>query len=172
MSESLYWEGGATFLAWSAHGWLGPTGSVYGSYGINGWVEHNQCEDDFTLSIHSDAPNWRWRQAGVKGVGNIPLLLDAPWIDTWPSEYDFPASYDDENYSLGSLMARFMKNRHEGGINCLFLDYSVRKIGLKELYILKWSRDFDTNGPWTLAGGVTRSEWESKASWMVNFKDY
>ncbi len=166
VSQSKYWEGGATFLAWSAQGqFLGEPGEVYGSYGINGYVEHNQCETDPHAPI-------RWRQAGVKGAGNIPLLLDAPWIDCWPTEFDEPPGIADLNYSLGSMMARFMKNRHDGVMNCLFLDYSVRKIGLKEMYVLKWSRDFNTNGPSTLAGGVTRAYWESKAPWMVNFKDY
>jgi prepilin-type N-terminal cleavage/methylation domain-containing protein/prepilin-type processing-associated H-X9-DG protein len=162
----FYWEGGATFLAWSAHVWLGPEGSAYGSYGINGYVEHNQCGTDPFSPI-------RWRQAGVKNAGNIPLLLDAPWIDCWPTEFDLPADVDDENWSLGSHMARFMKNRHDGGINCLFLDYSVRKIGLKEMYTLKWNREFRTDGPWTLAGGATRSDWEGAGTgWMKDFKDY
>jgi prepilin-type N-terminal cleavage/methylation domain-containing protein len=163
----FYSEGGSTFLAWSAHGWLGPEGSVYGSYGVNGYVEHNQCEDNDPF------PLVRWRQAGVKNAGNIPLLLDAPWIDTWPTEFDNPADVDDENWSLGSQMARFMKNRHDGGIDCLFVDYSVRRIGLKEMYILKWNREFRTDGPWTLAGGVTRSDWEGAGTgWMKDFKDY
>jgi len=165
VSKNLYWEGGATFLAWSAQGWLGPTGSVYGSYGINGYVEHNQCEYD-------PFPLIRWRQSGVKGAGNVPLLLDAPWIDCWPTEFDEPPGIADLNWSAGSMIARFMINRHEGRINCLFLDYSVRKIGLKEMYVLKWNRQFNTNGPCTLAGGVTRSYWESEAPWMVNLKDY
>jgi prepilin-type N-terminal cleavage/methylation domain-containing protein len=168
VDPAFYWEGGATFLAWCSNGgWLGEPGEVYGSYGINGWVEHNQCETDFI-----GMPHLRWRQGGVKNAGNVPLLLDAPWIDTWPLKTDEPAKYDDEYFSLGSFMARFMKNRHDSGINCLFLDYSVRKIGLKEMYTLKWHREFRTDGPWTLAGNVTRSDWESKASWMVNFKDY
>ena len=174
VSPSIYWEGGATFLAWcSNNGWLGEPGEVYGSYGVNGWVENNQCEDDFLIDfIGPDAPNWRWRQSGVKGAGNIPLLLDAPWIDCWPVDFDEPRAHAELNWSQGSFIARFMINRHEGRINCLFLDYSVRKIGLKEMYTLKWNRNFNTSGAWTLAGDVTRSDWEGAAEWMVNFKDY
>ena len=51
----------------------------------------------------------------------------------------------------------------------LFMDWSVRKVGLKELWTLKWSRDFDTAGPWTLAGGVKPEDWPA---WMQRFKDY
>lgn len=61
-------------------------------------------------------------------------------------------------------------NRHETGTtNALFLDFSVRKVGLKELWTLKWDRLFDTAGPWTKAGGVTPADWPE---WMRNFKDY
>jgi len=71
----------------------------------------------------------------------------------------------------------FCMNRHNGYINGLFLDWSVRKIGLKELWTLKWysdfdtwySDDFDTSNSWTRAGGVQPEDWPE---WMRNFKDY
>ena len=55
-------------------------------------------------------------------------------------------------------------NRHEGGVNCLVLDWSVRKIGLKEFWTLKWDRNYDTRGPWTKAGGVQPEDWPE---WMA-----
>ena len=66
-------------------------------------------------------------------------------------------------------MARCCINRHSGAINCLFLDGSARKVGLKELWALKWHKSFDTAGPWTQAGGVTVADWPQ---WMHEFKDY
>jgi len=60
-------------------------------------------------------------------------------------------------------------NRHDGGINAAFLDGSVRKVGLKELWTLKWKRQFNTAGPWTKAGGVQPEDWPQ---WMRGFKDY
>ena len=51
----------------------------------------------------------------------------------------------------------------------LFMDWSVRKVGLKELWTLKWNRQFDTTGPWTKAGGVDPSSWPE---WIRRFKDY
>ena len=60
-------------------------------------------------------------------------------------------------------------NRHEGGVNALFMDWSVRKVGLKELWTLKWHREFDTTNPWTRAGGVQPDDWPE---WMRGFKDY
>ncbi|MHC4541713.1 MAG: hypothetical protein ACYS74_18355, partial [Planctomycetota bacterium] len=67
-------------------------------------------------------------------------------------------------------MKRFCLNRHQNGtINGVFVDWSVRAIGLKELWKLKWHREFDTNGPWTIAGRVQPSDWPE---WMRKFKDY
>jgi len=44
-----------------------------------------------------------------------------------------------------------------------------RTVGLKELWTLKWHREFDTAGPWTKAGGVLPGDWPE---WLRKFKDY
>ena len=49
------------------------------------------------------------------------------------------------------------------------MDFSARKVGLKELWTLKGNRNFDTCGPWTTCGGVQPSDWPE---WMQDFKDY
>jgi len=63
----------------------------------------------------------------------------------------------------------FCFNGHDGCVNAVFLDWSVRKVGLKELWTLKWFKDFDTRGPWTKAGGARPTSWPP---WMRGFKDY
>ena len=65
-------------------------------------------------------------------------------------------------------MDLFCIDRH-GGVNVLFMDWSVRKVGLKELWTLKWHRRYITEGPWTKAGGAVASDWPA---WMRPFKDY
>jgi len=66
-------------------------------------------------------------------------------------------------------MAPFCINRHNEHVNTLFLDWSVRKIGLKELWTLKWYKEFNTANEWTRAGGVQPEDWPE---WMRKFKDY
>ena len=156
---------GAKFYAWFSKGWI--TKDRYGSYGVNGWVENNQCSEE----EGTDAEAWRWRHANVKGGGNIPLLLDNQWIDGWPEDEDVPPKYDDQDYRFDPTthMDRFMMNRHDGYINGVFVDFTVRRIGLKELYTLKWHRAYDVRGTWTLAGNVSRDMWPE---WLQKFKDY
>jgi len=87
----------------------------------------------------------------------VPILLDAKSPGDRPLSTDEPSSID------------FCINRHNGRINGLFLDWSVREIGLKELWTLKWCPNFDTAGLWTQAGGVQAEGWPD---WMRGFKDY
>jgi hypothetical protein len=67
------------------------------------------------------------------------------------------------------MMWPFCINRHNGHVNTPFLDWSVRKVGLKELWVLKWHDEFDTAGRWTKAGGVKPEDWPL---WMRSFRDY
>jgi prepilin-type processing-associated H-X9-DG protein len=163
-------EIGATFHAWSAQSWflLPPykPGEIYGSFGINGWVEHNRCPDE-----SENNKRRRWRHDAVKSAGNIPLILDDQWIDGWPQDWQDPPVYEDQDYRSqpGSAFVRFMINRHNGYVNGAFVDYSVRPLGLKELYTLKWNRLFDTSNRWTLAGDVNPSDWPE---WLQKFKEY
>jgi hypothetical protein len=49
------------------------------------------------------------------------------------------------------------------------MDWSIRKLGLKELWTLAWSPDFNVNGPFTRAAGMQAEDWPA---WMRRFKDY
>ena len=80
-----------------------------------------------------------------------------------------PAQYDGQWISYDNEMMHFAINRHETGTNVLFMDWSVRKVGLKELWTLKWHREYPVNGPWTRAGGVQPEDWPE---WMRELKDY
>jgi prepilin-type processing-associated H-X9-DG protein len=96
------------------------------------------------------------------------VLLDSthpwgtPYVNIAP-----PLNPEPMGNSIG--MAPLCINRHNGYVNGLFLDWSVRKIGLKELWTLKWYKEFDTANEWTRAGGVQPDNWPE---WMRGFKDY
>ena len=60
-------------------------------------------------------------------------------------------------------MNRVCVDRHDGFMNSLFADWTVRKVGLKELWTLKWSLGYETNGRWTRGGNVQAGAWPE---WM------
>ncbi|MCP4589487.1 MAG: prepilin-type N-terminal cleavage/methylation domain-containing protein [bacterium] len=164
---------GGTFLAWG-RSW--PGGQVsdhwdsYGSYGCNGAIvsywEHG--------NLHTpEMKDCAWRTADVRGRDKIPVYFDCarPWNGGSAAEdYMAPPEYEATPTAVGfTVWNSSCINRHDGGGNMLFLDWSVRKVGLKELWTLKWHRKYETAGPWTKAGGVMPGDWPA---WMRSFRDY
>jgi len=171
---------GKTFRAWVStieRRELPCKEQIYGSYGESFYIRDNLYRMHPGHWERGD-PSWYWRTCLVKGTANIPVLLDSIFVEGFPDSVDLPPPYegvppylpfsgpDSDRYSY---MSEFSINRHAGGVNGLFMDWSVRKVGLKELWTLKWHRKYNTNGPWTKAGGVRPEDWPQ---WMRNFKDY
>ncbi|MDH4241136.1 MAG: type II secretion system GspH family protein [Phycisphaerae bacterium] len=136
------------------------------SYGANCWIY--QTETD----IQGRPAAWHWGTTiDVRGLNNIPVFLDSMWRGGGPfyqggninsdriSPPDYNGQWQPHTYS--GEMRHFCIDRHKECINCVFMDWSVRKVGLKELWKLKWHRQFDTSG-WP---GV----WPE---WMRQFKNY
>jgi hypothetical protein len=49
------------------------------------------------------------------------------------------------------------------------MDWSARKVGIKELWTLKWHRTYNTADYYTRAGGVRAGDWPL---WLRHFPDY
>ena len=109
-----------------------------------------------------------WGTFNVPQANNVPLFVDALRFDLWPSDTHAPADYEFAAWSSNN-MGRCCINRHDGYVGCAFADSSARKVGLKELWTLKWSKNFNTAGQWTLAGGVSPEDWPE---WLRPYKDY
>ncbi len=99
---------------------------------------------------------------------HIPVLLDCVNFYSQASASDEPPACEGALSSPGDIKS-WCIDRHHGAINGLFLDWSVRTVGLKELWTLDWSPWFDAHGPWTKAGGVQPNDWPR---WMRACKDY
>jgi prepilin-type processing-associated H-X9-DG protein len=134
-----------------------------GSYGVNAWIYNpprEVTEDPFGLPTSNC-----WRHINVRSADKIPLLLDSMWIDAWPDTTNDPPPHDgDFNGSISNgsrQIGMFCISRHDGTVNGAFVDFSVRKIGLKELWKLKWHRNSKLN--------ATTPEWPD---WMKGFRDY
>ena len=81
-------------------------------------------------------------------------------------------AYWAENNGSSDCMSRFCLDRHNENINMLFMDLTARKVGLKELWTLKWHRQFNTRGPWTLADPDSSTRWKMAAPWMAHMIEY
>ncbi len=103
----------------------------------------------------------------------IPLVFDALREAVAPGHFDAPPAYDGDCWGGRGADRPEMKSvcidRHQGTVNALFLDWAARKVDLKELWTLKWGDLFETDGLWTIAGGVSPADWPP---WMRKFKDY
>jgi len=157
-----------TFTAWWRFISLPEGGEIRdsGSYSINSWT------NNMTKDLGSRPMAWFWKNVNaIKGKANIPVFADATWHDAWPKAYDNPpptgAGWDD--FGTSNEMWNFCIDRHNGAVNHVFMDWSARKVGFKELWKLKWHRQFNTDGTWTQAGGVQPTNWPK---WMKDFKDY
>ncbi len=184
---------GGTFLAW---GRFWPRDNwpwdMYGSYGINSytcWPSRMSAEKHIEDYREYFVPYF-WSTPHVKGASNVPMQLDSslsysgwlrdgaepPVCDAIPTESVRPIYHppgprepepDHEYGECGETPSCI--NRHDGYVNGLFFDWLVRKVGLKELWTLKWHNEYDTRGPWTKAGGMQPEDWPQ---WMRRFKDY
>jgi type II secretory pathway pseudopilin PulG len=140
---------GDTFNAWTI---ISPEPAFRASYGYNDWVFSNLSGDWMSLRYASvDVLT-------VKNRASIPVLLDAKMPMDNPRDNSAPPA-----------ASSFCIDRHLACVNGVFLDGSVRRIGLKELWTLKWHQSFDTANRWTLAGGVKPEDWPK---WMRSFRDY
>jgi hypothetical protein len=159
---------GRTFIAWGVFdGTHWKEAGDYGSYGINSWC---YGPDRINYEDQAGLEKWCWGRPSVRGAGYVPLFLDCLWIDGWPQHADSPPPYPDPPpHEAAPNMRRFCMERHNSCIQGVFLDDAARKIGLKELWLLKWHKEFDRNGPWTRAGGVEAEDWPE---WMRHIKDY
>lgn len=147
------WKEGPTDSDWGWGGSWVPKEGFFGSYAMNRYI------------LNKSSPEY-WRKISVKGADNVPVFVDCMYVAISPAPTDAPPVYDG---ARSAQMQFSCMNRHVGHINGLFLDWSAPKIGLKELWTLKWHRQFDTAGPWTKAGGMNPEDWPK---WMRNFKDY
>jgi prepilin-type N-terminal cleavage/methylation domain-containing protein/prepilin-type processing-associated H-X9-DG protein len=152
------------------------TPNYHGSYGMNNWLAIPRTDGSFVIGCAQGMRQHEesfWLTANVGGQAEIPTFLDAWWWCAWVKDTDTPPRYDGDRSSFPcgcrNSIHRFCTNRHDGYVNSAFLDSSVRKVGLKQLWTLKWYRRFNIGNPWTRAGRVSAQDWPE---WLRSFRDY
>ena len=173
-AKKLYTDGAMPPLGAWEQTWDNGGNDVAGqpfasSYGINQWVY------DASGTTGGRILSQIWRRTDVKKPNQVPVFGDCAITGATPNDTDLPPqSPEDAAYVWGSgggphEIRRFSMNRHGGAMNMLFMDWSVRKVGLKGLWTLKFHRTWNTANRYTMAGGVSGEDWPD---WMRSFKDY
>jgi prepilin-type N-terminal cleavage/methylation domain-containing protein len=144
---------------------LNPNGAN-GSFGLNGYML-GRASGNYQSGV--SAQDGYRDVYSAKNTNSVPVMLDSLRFDGWPIDTAGPAADEYSGWSNDPQIGRYCINRHRGMTSVSFLDWSARKVGLKELWTLQWHRSFRTRGPWTMAGGVRAEDWPL---WMRPFKDY
>jgi prepilin-type N-terminal cleavage/methylation domain-containing protein/prepilin-type processing-associated H-X9-DG protein len=142
-----------TFLAWGTVGVgayslaaTSPWGRVgmAGSYGFNGWMA-NPPDAELAAAGASSTASGYWRKLTAAGTfANAPLFADCVWQGSNPLPTDPPASYSGE-CAVDATFQSFCIPRHPGRnpTDMVFVDGSVSAVGLKQLWQLPWSKNYD-----------------------------
>lgn len=171
-AQGINWWG-STFMAWGPiptwDSGGGRTAGLYGSYGINGYMYIPGTDP-----LYNKEAERFWKTPNVKGTADVPMLLDCYFWCGWPDDDDTPPTEEDkQEKSDENAMNRYCLNRHDGHVNAVFLNYNVRKVGLKELWTINWHKGFNRANAWTIAGGVTSDDWANWGDgWMAKFRNY
>jgi len=155
-------KNGTTRLAWS-FGEAWQVSDIFGSsYSQNFWI--GASRGFYGVSLPA-----LWSSCLVKEASDVPVYSDCRAGEALPDASDEPPAEEDAPLGSAWGLPRYAMDRHGGGINVLFMDWSVRKTGVKGLWTLKWTKEFDRAGPWTKAGGIQAENWPE---WMRGFKEY
>ncbi|MHC4620894.1 MAG: H-X9-DG-CTERM domain-containing protein [Planctomycetota bacterium] len=147
-ATTTYAEGGVNpHMAWPASL---DVGQLKGSYGINLWISNQSATGRY------------WRTPYRANAAHGLVFVDAQYKDMQPYPQDIPPIYETDLWTPGPYneMRRACVGRHNGAVNAVFLDGSVRKLGLKYLWRQQWYRGWDMDYPLPV--------WPE---WMSNFKE-
>ncbi|HUW18426.1 MAG TPA: type II secretion system protein [Sedimentisphaerales bacterium] len=137
------------------------------SYGNNFWFTQDEGNvrgvdlPDGTPKLWGKAPG---SILGAKYANRVPMVLDSISGGNCPLPSDKPPTYDGEPYP-GSTnkneIRNFCINRHDGYVNVVFLDFSVRRVSLKGLWYIWWHRGWPI--PYELSEPL---DWNDPQHWM------
>ena len=104
------------------------------SYGNNNWL-YNPPPN--VSAIQGRRSDWHWRTINPSGhdLHNIPMFMDMMWRGGGPFRARMaPPAYNGEWSGYNAEMKHFAMDRHNGGIQGVFMDHSVRHVPIKKLW--------------------------------------
>jgi prepilin-type N-terminal cleavage/methylation domain-containing protein/prepilin-type processing-associated H-X9-DG protein len=138
-----------------------------GSYAFNEWCADVPAKGDWWGLKKDNAI----RKLTAAGSYNIPLVGDSAFVDTAVNHGDAAPSnteHEEDDFSPGvcnwnsDAMKYYCIDRHKGGINMVFVDLNSRYVGLRELWNLRWHKNFKM--------GLGPSASNAWPSWLRKYK--
>jgi hypothetical protein len=85
-----------------------------------------------------------WGSPAMAGAQYAPVQMDGQWKDMQPFPSDVPLDTEEAVWTRHAQeMQRACVKRHAPySVFSLMLDWSVRKVTIKELWLLHWNRDW------------------------------
>jgi prepilin-type N-terminal cleavage/methylation domain-containing protein/prepilin-type processing-associated H-X9-DG protein len=120
----------------------GPAKELLSSYGINNWVYNPPVA---ITEIQGRPTRWNWRSFNVPSPTEVPLFLDSMWRGGGPRHTDKPPDFNGQWSGAGAEFHHFAIARHRRGVDVVFFDGSVRSSRAKDLWKLRWHREFDVS---------------------------
>lgn len=112
-----------------------------GSYGTNNWVGSAKATKNNGEGLWGEESN-------LIEASNVPIFLDCRYKGGKPDNnfYNNGSRHmppDDPELPTLTMHRFVLPERHNGNLNCVFGDYSVRSISVKQLWKLKWYKDYE-----------------------------
>ncbi|MHC4423742.1 MAG: type II secretion system protein [Planctomycetota bacterium] len=144
--------------------WIDQTGTFNSSYTINLWIANG--DDD-----NEDFNDRCWRSANTKRAAYAPIISCGNWKDMQCYFEDEPPEYygywwEPNNNEMKRVCVPRHGTKGTWSVTVTFLDWSIRKVYLKELWIINWHKLWREDYPNANTRDVT---WPL---WMANEKDF
>jgi prepilin-type N-terminal cleavage/methylation domain-containing protein len=168
----------AEFSAWDWY-WYYAVGQPpnqifsFGSYGKNALISTNPIP---MWHMGAQDTSWYWQNVRVKGTSRIPLFGDCSHMGGLPMIWDEPAPTRLHHvWGETGEVNRWNLDRHHLSVNLVFLDWSVRKVGLRQLWSLHWTKQRTESGEQGWGNLQQVPDWNDPLQWqewMQKSKNY
>lgn len=120
---------------------------TWASYAPNAWMMNPK---DGTWGAPRTDPKVFWGKIErVTAPYTVPFFSDARWVDVWPDDTDTPRDQEWGGSGGTGYMQTVTLTRHGIRTNVVFMDGSCSRIDIKDLWSLKWHKEFQLNNAYT-----------------------